>query len=159
MSTPVLPYETAETIRLKKSQYCRFADTHEWDHWRALFHPSVKARFCNLDGSVITQDNFTYSFDSVDELVSFFSKSFETQQAIHVVGPGELVFTSEEKDEVSAVWPMIYHAASHDIVDGWSGTGGGHYHEIWRVFEGEWVIAELKYVRGYFKMQGSINSS
>ncbi|KAL4937922.1 hypothetical protein BDV06DRAFT_226498 [Aspergillus oleicola] len=132
MSPTPLPYDIAETIRLKKSQYCRFADTHHWSSWRALFHPNVRATFNNLDGSVIIQNDFAYSFNSADELVSFFSKSFETQQTIHIVGPGELTFTSGEKDEVSAVWPMVYHAASHGAVGGWSGIGGGHYHE--RVF-------------------------
>ncbi|KAL4926741.1 uncharacterized protein BDV17DRAFT_269004 [Aspergillus undulatus] len=152
-----LPSHIAETIRFKKSQYCRFADTHEWPSFRALFNPNVTVTFCDLDGNVVTENGATYSFAGIDEFVGFFSKAFETQQTIHLVGPGELEFVEGSNErEVSAVWPLIYHAASLGVSEGWSGTGGGHYHEIWRKVEGEkgWVIASLRFVRAYWKVQG-----
>ncbi|KAB8067840.1 hypothetical protein BDV29DRAFT_162971 [Aspergillus leporis] len=34
-----LPYELSKTPRLKKSQYCRYADTHDWDRFASLSGP------------------------------------------------------------------------------------------------------------------------
>ncbi|KAL2835139.1 hypothetical protein BDW59DRAFT_155962 [Aspergillus cavernicola] len=148
----ILPYEIAESLRLKKSQYCRYADTHDWKSFASLLLPSLTATFTGLDGEIITEGGVTYYFSTRAEFVSFFSNALETQQTIHVVGPGELERISE--DEVSAVWSVIYHAASPGVAGGWSGTGGGQYHEVWKRVEGDWFMASLKLVRGYWKVQG-----
>ncbi|KAL4919659.1 hypothetical protein BDW62DRAFT_199674 [Aspergillus aurantiobrunneus] len=152
MTPQIVPYEVAETIRLKKSQYCRFADTRQWEAWGNLFIPSIKATFHNPDGSLITEGNTAFSFESRDELILYFRAAFETQQAIHIVGPGELQRLGE--DEVSAVWPVVYHAASRGVDGGWSGTGGGHYYEGWKRIGDDWFIARFKFVREYWNVQG-----
>ncbi|CBF87456.1 hypothetical protein AN9351.2 [Aspergillus nidulans FGSC A4] len=139
--TPVPP-SLAETIRSRKSQYCRFADTQDFASWATVFSPSVTAQFCDPQGSVVIENGATYSFDNRDQLT------------IHVVGSGELHFVDGTDEQgISAIWPVIYHAASHGVSGGWSGTGGGHYYETWGVEDGEWVIKSLKFVRGYWRVQ------
>ncbi|KAL3477398.1 hypothetical protein BJX99DRAFT_125603 [Aspergillus californicus] len=149
--SPVVPYEIAETLRFKKSQYCRSADTHDWETFASLFLPSLTATFTGPDGEIITENGVTYSFATRAEFVSFFRNALELQQTVHVVGPGELERVSE--DEVVAIWGVVYHAASPGVVGGWSGTGGGQYHEVWKRVEGDWFMASLKLVRGYWKVQ------
>ncbi|KAL3433336.1 hypothetical protein BDV09DRAFT_111266 [Aspergillus tetrazonus] len=151
--TPVPP-SLAETIRSRKSRYCRFADTQDFASWATVFSPSVTAQFCDPQGSVLTENGATYSFGNRDQLVGFFKEAFATQQTIHIVGSGELHFVDgTNEQEISAIWPVIYHAASHGVSGGWSGTGGGHYYETWGVEDGEWVIKSLKFVRGYWRVQ------
>ncbi|KAL4864752.1 hypothetical protein BDV12DRAFT_200831 [Aspergillus spectabilis] len=144
------PYETAETIRHRKSQYSRFSDTAQWTLFSSLLHPSLTASSHNPDGSIIVSDGFTYIFSNREEYVSFFSRSNANSQSIHVVGPGELEMISE--DEVSAVWGVTYQTGSLGAVGGSSGMGGGHYHEVWRRVEGKWVIVSLKLVRAFSKV-------
>ncbi|KAL4781770.1 hypothetical protein BJX76DRAFT_369614 [Aspergillus varians] len=145
------PYEIAETLRLRKSQYCRLLDTHDWKAWGELFLPTATATFNNPDGSIMTENNTALSFDSRHAMVSFFSKVFDALQTTHVVGAGELTRVSE--DEVRAIWPATYHAASQGVAGGWTGTGGGQYHEVWKRVEGEWFIGEFRLVRSYWKVQ------
>jgi hypothetical protein len=59
-----VPYELAEAICLKKAQYCRFADTHNWTGFRGIFLTSIKATFHNPDGSIVVENNVPFSFDS-----------------------------------------------------------------------------------------------
>ncbi|KIA75372.1 hypothetical protein HK57_00155 [Aspergillus ustus] len=151
MTSDILPYEVAETLRFKKSQYCRFADTHDWDSFASLMLPSLSASFTGPDGEIATENGVRYYFATRDEFVAFFRAAFETQQTIHVVGPGELRRVSE--DEVSAIWSVVYHAASHGVTGGWKGSGGGQYHETWKKVDGEWRMASLKMVRVYWKVQ------
>ncbi|KAL2848781.1 hypothetical protein BJX68DRAFT_276277 [Aspergillus pseudodeflectus] len=148
--TSILPYDLAESLRLKKSQYCRFADTHDWDGFASLTLPTLAATFTNPDGEVATEIGVRYEFSSRDEFVAFFRTAFETQQTIHIVGPGELTRVSE--DEIRAVWGVVYHAASPGVTGWWKGTGGGHYHETWRRVEGEWLMESLKMFRGFWKV-------
>ncbi|KAL4739037.1 hypothetical protein BDV11DRAFT_205441 [Aspergillus similis] len=128
------PPPLAETIRSRKSQYCRFADTQDFTSWATVFSPSVTAKFCDPQGSPLTENGATYSFSNRDQLT------------IHVVGSGELHFVEgTDEQEISAIWPVIYHAASLGVSGGWSGTGGGHYYGTWGVEDGEWVIKSLKF--------------
>ncbi|KAL5041992.1 hypothetical protein BDW71DRAFT_155982 [Aspergillus fruticulosus] len=158
MPSKPVPYEISEPIRLKKSQYCRFADTHNWAGFRNIFLPSITATFHNPDGSIVVENNVPFSFDSRDAFINFFARAFETQQTIHTVGPGELEFATGnregDEDEVKAVWPVTYHAASREVVGGWSGTGGGYYFETWKRVDGEWFMATLRFERWYWKVTG-----
>ncbi|KAL4881186.1 hypothetical protein BJY04DRAFT_61495 [Aspergillus karnatakaensis] len=150
--TPSL--ELCETLRQRKAQYCRAADTHDWSSFASLLHPTITAQFTDPTGAVVTENGVTYSFANRDEFVSFFQKAFETQQTIHIVGPGEFEFTTaDDENEVRAVWSVVYHAASLGVQGGWTGTGGGRYHEVWKKIDGEWVIASLRMERGFWKVQ------
>lgn len=154
--TPIVPYEIAEVIRLKKSQYCRFADTHDWAGFDNIFLPSLQASFNAPDGAVLVENGVTFSFDGREAFVGFFAKAFETQQTIHVVGPGELSLVAG--DEVRAVWPATYHAASLGSKGGWRGTGGGYYREVWKKVDGDWFMASLKFERWFWRVQEELEA-
>ncbi|KAL4904159.1 hypothetical protein BDW74DRAFT_179251 [Aspergillus multicolor] len=107
-----LPYELAETIRSLKSQYCRHADTNNIPAWKRLFFPSVTARFCAPDGSILIENGTSYFFSNRDQLVNHFAVAFAQQQAIHVVGSGELEYVTKEdgsinEKQVKAVWSSL----------------------------------------------------
>lgn len=102
----------------------------------------------NPDGTTIVgPDGFKYIFSNREDYVAFFSRS--TRQSIHVVGPAELEMISD--DEVSAIWGLPYQSGSLGAVGGDTELGGGHYYEIWRNVNGEWVIVSLKLVIGFSK--------
>ncbi|KAL4966080.1 uncharacterized protein BDV14DRAFT_171587 [Aspergillus stella-maris] len=156
------PYSIAETIRHRKSQYSRFSDTAQWPLFSALLHPSLTASFHNPDGSIIVSpaDGFEYSFSNRKDYVEFWSRSNTGLRAIHVVGPGELSMLGEGENgdggEVSAVWGVIWLTQTGSLEAEMSsgngtgvGLGGGHYHEVWRRVEGEWVIIDLKLVLAF----------
>lgn len=148
---PTVPPSTADTLHHRKAQCCRFADTKDWSSFRTLFLPTATAKFTETDGSVIKEDGKALSFETLDSLIDYFSNAFAKQQTMHMTGPGEVELLDE--DSVKAVWPVIYHAGSRGVIGGWGGSGGGHYHEVWRRVEGEWLIAELVFVRTYWKVQ------
>ncbi|KAL6238337.1 hypothetical protein BDW75DRAFT_237436 [Aspergillus navahoensis] len=161
-TTSVPPYSIAETIRYRKSQYSRFSDTAQWPLFSALLHPSLTASFHNPNGSLIVSpaDGFEYSFSSREDYVEFWSRSNAGSRTIHVVGPGELSMLGEgedgDGDEISAVWGVSWLAQTGSLETGVSsgnrigvGLGGGHYHEVWRRVEGEWVIVDLKLVLAF----------
>lgn len=129
---------------------------------------------------MINEGGAVFSFSSREEFVAFFKAAFETQQTMHVLsGSGEMEMEmqmqmqvggssgdgdsdkdkhgdkngqQEGKGEVKTVWGVVYQAASKDVSGGWSGTGGGHYYETWRVVDGEWMIVELRFQRIYWKV-------
>lgn len=154
--TPIVPYEIAEVIRLKKSQYCQFADTHDWAGFDNIFLPSLQASFHAPGGEVLVEHGVTFSFEGREAFVGFFAKAFETQQTIHVVGPGELSLVAG--DEVRAVWPATYHAASLGSKGGWRGTGGGYYREVWKKVDGDWFMASLKFERWFWRVQEELEA-
>jgi hypothetical protein len=75
--------------------------------------PSLKALYTSPDGKIATENSVEYYFATRDEFVAFFCAAFETHQTIHVVAPGELRRVPD--DEVSAIWSVVYHAASHGV--------------------------------------------
>jgi hypothetical protein len=78
--------------------------------------PSLTATFTNPDGTIAIEKGVRYEFNIRDEFVAFFRAAFETQQTIHTVDPGEL--TRVSADEISAIWSVLYHAASHGVTGG-----------------------------------------
>ncbi|KAL4758913.1 uncharacterized protein BDW70DRAFT_169825 [Aspergillus foveolatus] len=157
MPSKPVPCEVAEAIRLRKSQYCRFAGTHKWTGFRDIFLPSIKATFHNPDGSIVVENNVPFSFGSRDTFIDFFASAFETQQTINSVAPGELEFAEDaagDEYEVKAVWPVTYYAGSRELVGRWSGIGGGYYFETWKRVDGEWFMASLRFERWYWKVTG-----
>ncbi|KAL4801808.1 hypothetical protein BDV18DRAFT_148206 [Aspergillus unguis] len=151
-STTQLPYSLAETIRQKKSQYCRFADTQDWDSFRDLFADNASIVFSDANGITLKENKIPLSFPTPDEFVDHFAVAFSRQQTIHQTGPGELSFVEGKQDEVNAIWPVMYKCGSKSSFGGWSGNGGGHYHEVWKEVDGEWCIQSLRFVRTYWKV-------
>ena len=141
----------AERITFRKLQYCRLADSGQWDLFGQIFLPNTHFQFFEPDGKTIHVENgVVFDFPSRDAFVAHFSESMGKLQTIHIVGPGEMEATGA--DEVKAIWPLLYQAASKGDTGGFQGTGGGHYYETWRRVDGEWYIAEYKMVRLYWKV-------
>ncbi|KAJ0419177.1 hypothetical protein BJY00DRAFT_314246 [Aspergillus carlsbadensis] len=153
MPTPP-PYNISETIRHKKAQYIRAADTKQWAIFSSVLHPSLTASLHNTDGSV-------HRFSSREGYVEFLRKAFADIGSIHVISSGELKMRSGgeegdgdagDEDEVAAIWAMSYQLGSLEGTGGYTEIGGGHYHEVWNRVDGEWVISSLKFVNSFRKV-------
>lgn len=143
--------QDAERITTRKLQYCRHADSGQWDSFAQLFLPNTRFQFFEADGETIHVENSVmFDFHSRDAFVAHFSESMGKLQTIHVVSPGEM--EAKGPDEVKVVWPLVYQAASKGDTAGFHATGGGHYYETWRKVDGEWYIAEFKMIRLFWKV-------
>ncbi|KAK1689838.1 hypothetical protein BDP55DRAFT_651773 [Colletotrichum godetiae] len=142
--------ETAEIIRRKKAQYCRFADTCQWHHFENIMLPSLTFEALDLDGSILTLNGVKYRWESREAWVAHFSEAFKVMQTIHLTDAGDLEQVSE--DEVKAVFGVIYHGGTRGSESGLHSTGAGHYHEIWRKIDGDWFMESCSMKRLYSKV-------
>ncbi|KAF4335674.1 hypothetical protein FBEOM_10474 [Fusarium beomiforme] len=142
--------EAAAIIQRKKAQYCRFADSNQWDRFDSIMLPNATFLFHNPDGSVITKGDIEYSWSSTKEWVAFFENEFKTMQTIHIIGPAEMEQIAP--DEIKAIWAVTYHAGTKEHEGGVHGTGGGHYHETWRKVGDDWFMESLRMERLYWKV-------
>ncbi|KAJ0417666.1 hypothetical protein BJY00DRAFT_315613 [Aspergillus carlsbadensis] len=148
---PTLPDPTtAEAIRYRKSQYCRFTDTADWAALEQLILPTATFEFYDATGSVIqTADGGAWSFSSRQEFMDFNIQRWEGNQTVHVVGPGELEQVAP--DEVAATWAAVTHMGPTEGVEGHM-VGGTYYRETWKSVKGVWLLgrmtARLVYRRG-----------
>ncbi|KAL1865494.1 hypothetical protein Daus18300_007139 [Diaporthe australafricana] len=163
--------EVAEIIRRKKTQYCRFADTRQFQLFEKIALPSATFKFVGPDGSLVIEGGVEYYWDNLAGFSDFFSKAFENIQVvstfcktvsfhggievslilgkgIHSVGPGELEQTGP--DEFKAIFTVIYHAGPKGTDVKNHGTGGGHYHETWKRQGDDWFLADLYMQRLYW---------
>lgn len=141
--------EAAAIIQRKKAQYCRFADSNQWDRFDSIMLPNATFLFHNPDGSVITKGDIEYSWSSTKDWVAFFENEFKTMQTIHIVGPAEMEQIAP--DEIKSIWAVTYHAGTKEQ-GGVHGTGGGHYHETWKKVGDDWFIESLRMERLYWKV-------
>ncbi|OTA55458.1 hypothetical protein K449DRAFT_438680 [Hypoxylon sp. EC38] len=141
--------EVRDIIAQKKQQYCRFADTNQWQNMSKIALPEATYKFYQSDGSLVSIDGVEFNFSSTAEWVKYFaSNPFHLAQAIHLVGPGE--FEQNGPDEVKAIFGLIYHASYKGANTESHHTGGGYYYETWKQKEGDWFLQELKLERTYF---------
>ncbi|KAL4731006.1 putative cyclase fgr4 [Fusarium chlamydosporum] len=113
--------ETYTIIQQKKAQYCRFADSHQWEKFDTIMLPNATYSFHEPDGSLIMKGDIPFSWSSRDDWVAFFSSENKELQAIHNVGPAEMEQISPDK--VKAVWSVMYHVGNKDAGSGFHGTG------------------------------------
>ncbi|KAL7762708.1 hypothetical protein ACKLNR_009243 [Fusarium oxysporum f. sp. zingiberi] len=142
--------EAAAIIQRKKAQYCRFADSNQWDRFDSIMLPNATFLFHNPDGSVITKGDIEYSWSSTKDWVAFFENEFKTMQTIHIVGPAEMEQIAA--DEIKCIWAVTYHAGTKEHEGGVHGTGGGHYHETWKKVGDDWFMESLRMERLYWKV-------
>ncbi|KAI9151304.1 hypothetical protein HJFPF1_08506 [Paramyrothecium foliicola] len=146
---PPVPPEIAQIITTKKLQYCRFADTHQWANFSQVAFPECTYEYTD-HGEIIVDHGFTYSWGSTTEFTDFFSAAFQTLQTMHLVGPGEFTFVSE--DEIEAIFPIVYHSAlakTATSTQGVTGTGGGHYYETYKRKGTDWLMFKCRMDRIY----------
>ncbi|KAF4443311.1 hypothetical protein F53441_11463 [Fusarium austroafricanum] len=145
--------EAAAIIQRKKAQYCRFADSNQWDRFDTIMLPNATYLFHDPDGSVITKGETEYSWSSREDWAAFFKNEFKEMQTIHIVGPAEMEQTAP--DEIKAIWAVVYHAGTKEHEGGIHGTGGGHYYETWKKVGDDWYMADLRMERLYWKVLSS----
>ncbi|KAI0880338.1 uncharacterized protein GGS22DRAFT_175385 [Annulohypoxylon maeteangense] len=139
-----------DVITRKKLQYCRFADTNQWQNMTKVALPEATFKFYNEDGTFIGDGGLEYNFPSTAQFI----KSFEGKnvQCVHLIGPGELL-EQTNPDEVNVIWTVIYHAGMKEPNIQHT-TGGGYYHETWRRTGKDWFIQDLRFERTYFQIVG-----
>ncbi|KAL3490350.1 hypothetical protein BJX62DRAFT_238162 [Aspergillus germanicus] len=149
------PYEVAESIRTRKSTYVRAVDTKQWALFISVLHPSLAASCHNPDGSVSICNGSESRFSRREDYAAFLRKGLEGVSSIHIVGAGELQMVCNKgggeyggEEEVAAVWAVSYQLGSAEVAE----IGGGHYHEVWKKVDGQWVIASLKFVTSFKKV-------
>ena len=146
-----ISFDTAETIRRKKAQYCRYLDTKQWDSLKDLALPDADMIFLDASGSVQTAGKSKFVFSSPTAFVHEMQVLFKNAQTLHQTGHGDLEQISE--NEVKATWsmedqllfPAPFAFTPIDI------RGGGYYHEIWQLKDGDWFLKSLRLERTYMK--------
>lgn len=143
----------AETIRTLKARYCRYVDTHQWADLAALFARKPTIRFVGVDGVLLAQ------FDAVDEFVAVTKAYLSGVKSIHQVHNDEIEIVSE--NEISAVWSMEDYLIFPEGTDGRPASmhGYGHYHETWRLEDGQWRLAHLELRRTILEIKPKENAA
>jgi hypothetical protein len=134
----MIPYETAERIRLKKAQYCRFLDTKQWDSFGKLALPEARFVFYSVDDKVL------HDFSSTKALVGPTARLLKNARTSHRVSNSELFRIRES--EINAIWAMedllVFPPAGNE--PGSVMRGYGHYHEIWVKQSDDWFLKHLE---------------
>jgi len=142
--------EAAEIIHRKKAQYCRYADTKQWNLFDTIALPDATFEYRNEGGAVISFGGVDCSFSSRDALIAYMTDSFKDQQLIHALSQGELEQTGP--DEIKAIWTVIWHVGTKAAEEGSHATWGGFYYETWRRIGEDWFLATMRFERTYFKV-------
>ena len=142
-----------ETIRASKARYCRYVDTQNWSQLAALFTRNPNIRFLGEDGVTLAE------FSSIDEFLSVTKAYLSGARTIHQVHNDEIEVVSEE--EVSAIWSMEDYLIFPDIDDSRPASmhGYGHYHETWRLEDGQWRLAHLELHRTILEIKPKENAA
>lgn len=145
-------YEVAESIILRKSQYCRYIDTKQWDLLDALFAPHPRLTYYDTHGLVAMgryrggAAPVPLAFNSAMEFTALMAKVLDGAKTSHRFSNPEL--TAISASETSAVFAMEDRLIFRGK-DGASKTmlGCGHYHEVWVAHEDGWLLKHLQLKR------------
>jgi hypothetical protein len=77
-----MSFETAETIRRKKAQYCRYLDTKQWDSLEALAFPNAEMIFLDASGLVQTAGKRKFTFSTPKAFVDATRVLFKNAQTL-----------------------------------------------------------------------------
>ncbi|KAK7423698.1 hypothetical protein QQX98_000888 [Neonectria punicea] len=144
--------ETKDIITTKKLQYCRFADSNQWDSFDKILTPDAICEFFESEGVIQNQGGVDCRFSSREEVVGFFSKATAGMQTLHVISPGEMEQTGP--DEIKVIWGAVFQMGSKEPSGGMHGTGGGYFHETWIRKGDDWFLHRMKMMRTYWKVSG-----
>ncbi|KAI1390360.1 uncharacterized protein F4822DRAFT_233919 [Hypoxylon trugodes] len=144
-----VPPEVAAIITRKKLWYCRIADTKQWPDMVKIALPGAEFKFYQTDGSFMSFEGVDFNFSSTADFVKFYGEIFFPQlQTIHLVGPGDLEQIG--RDEVKAVWTVVFHAGPKESNSKFHHTGGGHYYETWKRKDDDWFVKSIRLESTYF---------
>jgi hypothetical protein len=140
--------ESSEVIRAivrQKERYCCFVDTRQWDALAALFDDAPALMFVDADGAE------TGRFGSSAEFLAAAKAFLADARSHHHVRDPQIALISAT--EAAATWSMedtiVFAPGDSSRPLRWH--GGGHYHETWRLRDGEWVIASMELRRAFLE--------
>jgi len=126
-----------EAIRVCKARYFRFMDEKRWDEWGSVFTADVRMEV--PEAAMVV--------DGREAVVAAVSGALEGVRTVHHGHMPEITLTAPDTAEV--VWAMEDYVEFPENPDGTrSGIRGyGHYHETYRLEDGQWRIASTRLVR------------
>lgn len=124
-----------ETIRQLKARYFRLLDTKQWAALREIFTTDFVFFFeTNSEKPTLT---------SADAFITMLQERIATAVTVHHGHMPEI--SIQGPDRAIGIWAM------EDWVDdpdhGRAFHGFGHYHETYRMVDGDWRIAEMRLTR------------
>lgn len=145
-------YEVAESIISRKSQYCRYLDTKQWDLLESVFAPDPSLTYYDTEGQVAMgryrggAAPVPLAFDSAKGFTALMAKVLDGARTSHRFGNPEL--TAISAGETRAVFAMEDRLVFRGK-DGASKTmiGCGHYHEVWVAHGDGWLLRRLQLKR------------
>jgi hypothetical protein len=121
-----------EAIKRLKARYFRFLDTKDWEALRKVFTEDFVGEYYGPHPDV--------HFSSADEMVASNREILGDVPTVHHGHMPEIEITGS--DSATGIWAMV------DIVRlGVGFVGYGHYHDVYRKVDGEWLIARTKLTR------------
>jgi hypothetical protein len=128
-----------ESIRVLKARYCRYVDTKDWLSFADLF--TRDAQLCFPENNP--------EWVSVELFVPAVEKALAGGITVHHAHSPEISFESRER--ASAVWAMQDRLFFPPGVEGIAGAsriaGAGHYHESYRLENGQWLFERIRLTR------------
>ncbi len=127
----------AQAIRDLKSRYFRFVDTHDWDGLATIFCADAEFDTTRARGDGKPLPEGGEVSKGRDAILQYIVQGMRASSSVHHGHGHEITFVSNT--EASGVIAM------EDWVT-WEGPprfeahGFGHYHEIYRIEDGEWRI-------------------
>ncbi|KAI1088221.1 hypothetical protein F5B19DRAFT_24093 [Rostrohypoxylon terebratum] len=145
----LVSHEVKDIITRKKLQYCRFADTHQWQNMSNIAFPEATFRVFREDGKFMNLEGRDFNFASTDEFTRFVGGYDKVMTSVHMIGSGELEQT--QTDEVKAIWSLVFQLGikGPDIEHH---TGGGYYHETWRRNGDDWFLRDMKLEMTFYRV-------
>jgi hypothetical protein len=137
-----------EDIKQLKARYFRFLDSRDYDAMAmvfcrdAVFDSSEGPMLYPVGGAPVGQPGPVTR--GRDEIMAWISGSFATRVCVHHGHGHEVTLDSEtEAHGVIAMEDMIYALDRQTLLI----HAAGHYHERYRVEDGQWRIAQTKLTR------------
>lgn len=130
-----------ELVRIAKARYCRFVDTKQWEEFSSLFTAKPEVLIFDVNDQLIV------GFDTREAFVGACRGYLTGAQSSHQVHNDELTQVSDT--EIHAIWSMednIIFPEADEATDPRPARhhGFGHYHEVWRLENGQWQMASMQ---------------
>lgn len=138
-----------EQIKQLKARYFRFMDTKDWENLPSLFTTDVEAdyRLAMLDPADGEPDMASlaeHQLKGREAVCAYISAGLTPLTSIHKGYMPEIEII--DKESARGIWPMTDELHMKEgplkLI-----RGQGHYHETYRVEEGEWRIATIRLTR------------
>jgi SnoaL-like domain len=129
-----------EQIKTIKHQYCRLADTKQWQEWVTLFTDDYYAEMIGVP-RFKRDDPVNVVQHGIKDVVGLWSTALAGITTIHQVMMPEITLTGPTTAQ--GIWSL------HDILymptnrfEGW-----GHYHEDYVKIDGKWKFKKVRTTR------------